>query len=204
MMRVLGGLLMTNHLGGFIPSDDKHPHGDPYTWTPLLWDWFIEYLHPKNVLDLGCGEGHAARYFLEKGLLVCGVDGSVEAYSNSVIPKQQFVLFDIIADQSNFCFDVSFDLVWCCEFVEHVEEKYVERVLDMLCCGKHIAMTHAFPGQNGHHHVNCQLPEYWIDMLAARNFSLDWPMSMGSRILAPNTHWQRSGLVFHKTKDLII
>ena len=27
-------------------------------------------------------------------------------------------------------------------------------------------MTHALPGQDGHHHVHLQPPEYWIEHLA--------------------------------------
>lgn len=191
---------MTNHLGGFIPSDKEHPHGDPYTWTPLLWDWIIEYLHPKSILDLGCGEGHATKYFLERGVLAHGVDGSIEAFNHAVISQQQFFLFDLTStiSDNDYKFFSTFDLIWCCEFVEHLEEKYIENLLNVICCGNHIAMTHAFPGQNGYHHVNCQLPEYWVNKIISRNFFLDWPMSIGSRILAPNTHWGRSGLIFHK------
>ena len=33
-------------------------------------------------------------------------------------------------------------------------------------------MTHALPGQGGHHHVNCQPPEYWIEKMARRGYAL--------------------------------
>jgi hypothetical protein len=65
----------------------------------------------------------------------------------------------------------SVDLVHCQEVVEHVEEKHLENVLLSLCCGKFIAMTHALPGEEGHHHVNCQPDEYWIQHLETRGCS---------------------------------
>jgi hypothetical protein len=33
-------------------------------------------------------------------------------------------------------------------------------------------MTHALPGKNGHHHVNCRTEDYWIDMFKKYDFSL--------------------------------
>jgi len=45
------------------------------------------------------------------------------------------------------------DLVLCQEVVEHIEEKYLENLLDSFATGKYVLMTHAVPGQGGHHHV---------------------------------------------------
>jgi hypothetical protein len=57
-------------------------------------------------------------------------------------------------------------------------------------------MTHAFPGQPGHHHVNCQPTEYWLARMKATGFSLDEWATEAARTVAPGSHWQRSGLVF--------
>jgi hypothetical protein len=37
---------------------------------------------------------------------------------------------------------------------------------------KYVAMTHALPGQPGHHHVNCMNAEYWFGAMEAIGFSL--------------------------------
>ena len=58
------------------------------------------------------------------------------------------------------------DLVWSCEVAEHITETKVDYYIKTLCNGKIIAMTHAFPNQVGHHHVNCQPSEYWIEKIA--------------------------------------
>ena len=57
-------------------------------------------------------------------------------------------------------------------------------------------MTHAEPGQQGYHHVNCQPADYWISLMRGRGFLFDQAATEYSRKLAPQTHWERSGLVF--------
>ena len=36
--------------------------------------------------------------------------------------------------------------------------------------GRYACVTHAEPGQNGHHHVNCQTTDYWIKVFAEHGF----------------------------------
>ena len=60
------------------------------------------------------------------------------------------------------------DLVHCQEVVEHIEERYLDNLLESMCAGRFILMTNALPGQGGHHHVNEQPTEYWIHHLAER------------------------------------
>jgi hypothetical protein len=56
--------------------------------------------------------------------------------------------------------------------VEHIEEKYVHNLLSSLACGKFIVMTNALKGQGGHHHVNEQPTEYWINHLRKYNYEM--------------------------------
>jgi hypothetical protein len=64
------------------------------------------------------------------------------------------------------------DLVLCVEVVEHIEERFLSSLLQTLQNGRVIAMTHAIPGQIGHHHVNCQPSSYWIEKLDGVGYSL--------------------------------
>ena len=66
-----------------------------------------------------------------------------------------------------------FDLCWCSEFVEHVEQEFLPNVLAAFRRCRWVAMTHAVPGQTGHHHVNCQPRRYWLD--AMERFGSDKP-----------------------------
>jgi SAM-dependent methyltransferase len=180
---------MTDHLGGYLPG------GDPWTWTPEVWELLVNELEPLSVLDIGCGEGHHTKWFLECGLNAFGVDGSLIAREYAVIPANRFLLHDF--SHGPIQLPLYFDLVWCCEFVEHLEAEYLYNFLTTLQSVRYLAMTHAFPGQAGHHHVNCQHPGYWIAVMAGAGFVVHWDLTKASRLLVSSEkHWSRSGLVF--------
>jgi hypothetical protein len=190
------------HLGGFIQHDGEHPNGDPATYTPVVWDYLVEHYAPKTVLDIGCGEGHAVKYLRSKGVAAYGVEGCQDAWRSMVCDPAHVIVHDFTQSAAAYPegFPKSFDMAWCCEFVEHVEERYKDRFLGVFeRCGV-VAMTHAFPGQPGHHHVNCQLPDYWIKLMESIGFRLDKEVTGATRALAPSSHWLRSGLVFVKEK----
>ena len=90
------------------------------------------------------------------------------------------------------------DLIWSCEFVEHVEEQYVPNFLSTFSFAKKaILMTYATPGQRGYHHVNCQPQEYWIEQLASVDFRFDEDLTKEARSQGKErTHFTRKGLVF--------
>jgi hypothetical protein len=52
------------------------------------------------------------------------------------------------------------------------------------------------PGQGGHHHVNCQPPEYWIGVLAGAGFRHDPELTRQAKALTPTGYFDWSGLVF--------
>jgi SAM-dependent methyltransferase len=153
---------MSNHLGGCVIT------GDDGTFAPQVWDKIIEIHSPKTVIDVGCGAGHSLKYFLDKHLDGIGVEGYKEAIEKSKV-RESIVLHDYTLGP--FIPPNDFDLAWCCEFVEHVEEKYVSNFMKTFQKCKLIAMTHGVPGQPGYHHVNCQEAKYWIDIFSQYDFS---------------------------------
>ncbi|MEO0495294.1 MAG: class I SAM-dependent methyltransferase, partial [Actinomycetota bacterium] len=189
------------HLGGYIragadpaPSGLRVEHGDPATWTPTLWDWAVDTLGVASVLDVGCGEGHAAGYFADRGCEITGVDGSLQAARDSVIPDAH-VVHDF--QDGPYQPDEPVDLVWSCEFVEHVEERFSMNFLRTFAnSSRFVMMTYAPPGQPGWHHVNCQPEQYWVDRLAALGFGLDAALTATARELAGHGHFGGKGLVF--------
>ncbi len=189
------------HLGGYIrsrhsatPTTHRLEHGDPATFTPALWEWCVETLGVRSVLDVGCGEGHAARHFADLGCRVLAVDGSREARRDSRVPDRH-VLHDYA--QGAFFPGEDFDLVWSCEFVEHVEERYREHFLATFEAGhRYLLMTHAPPGQRGHHHVNCQPREYWIEAVEGIGYRFDEALTREARERAERGHFRRHGLAF--------
>lgn len=149
----------TPHLGGNITV------GDPFTYCPSIWDYVISRFAIDSVLDLGSGYGNASLYFFQKGLKVIAVDGFDQNILTSVYPTVKH-------DLADGPIMTKVDLVHCHEVVEHIEEKYLSNLLISLLSGKIILLTHAVPGQGGHHHVNEQPSEYWIDHLKSKGCSL--------------------------------
>ena len=143
------------HLGGNIFE------GDPCTYCPTVWEYTLKRFSITSVLDLGCGLGYSSSFFHSSDCIVLAVDGLNFNIENSVFPSLQI-------DLTKNAVKCKVDLVHCHEVVEHIEEKYLDNLLDSLMCGKFILMTNALPGQGGYHHVNEQPTQYWINHLVRR------------------------------------
>lgn len=169
-------------------------HGDANTHCPYLWRYLIDRFAIRSMLDVGCGEGHAVLFFARHGVHAHGIDGLRTNVERSVIP---IALHDIL--RSPYVMPV--DFVWSCEVAEHIDADKVDFYLDTLANGRIIAMTHAVPGQDGHHHVNCQPSEYWIENLGRRGYVLERSQSYYRTIAqkddVPN-YFSQTGLIFVK------
>jgi SAM-dependent methyltransferase len=186
------GIENKSHLGGYIVG--LTDFGDPNTYATEVWDWMIDN-NIKSVLDVGCGEGHSTKYFLEKGIHSIGIEGGEKAYTNSLV-KSNLILHDFV--ESPFIPNEVFDAIWCCEFVEHVEEQFSENFLKTFDFGKKIFMTHAVVGQEGYHHVNCQNSDYWIKKIEARGFVYNHELSIFLRSITNKLHIKNTLIVFEK------
>lgn len=176
------------HLGGYVKG------GDEATFYPHLWNWLVEGFGIKSVLDIGAGEGHALRHFKELGCRVLGIEG---------VPQQEWEIMVHDYTEGPVALTRDWDLGWCCEFVEHVEEQYISNFLETFKSCNYVLMTHAEPGQAGYHHVNCQPSSYWRGAMASIGFEFDQSLTtMAKSHAALNTnpwnHFVRSGLAFSR------
>ena len=176
------------HLGGNLF------HGDSRTITPSLWKYVIDRFGVRTMLDVGAGQGHAALYFHKNDVVAYGIDGLWDNVETAIYPI-------VLHDLTNGPFRVAVDLVHCVVVVEHISESYIDNLMDTLCNGSIVMMTHALPGQSGHYHVNCQPPEYWIEKFANRDYrpidDLDCFRKMAT-MEVPSSYFGESGLIFVK------
>jgi hypothetical protein len=178
----------TPHLGGNIKE------GDSFTFCPRVWTYVIERFCITSVLDLGSGVGNAAHWFFNKGLRTIAADG---------LPYNVEIAFypTICHDLTKTSLVTNVDLVHCQEVVEHIEEKYLGNLLTSLASGRVILMTHALPGQGGHHHVNEKPADYWIKHIEARGYTLIKEETERVRQLAKQEraiYLEKTGLLFHR------
>jgi hypothetical protein len=98
-------------------------------------------------------------------------------------------------------------LVWCAEVVEHVDAKALHNLMETLTQGKVACITHARPGQGGHHHCNEQPASYWIDQFKRYGWELDRKATAESKTIAKQdctdwvNFWSQSGLIFRPKTD---
>jgi hypothetical protein len=152
----------------------------------------MERFAVRSMMDLGSGRGHAAHWWHQQGVAVVAVDGLRNNCDHSVYPTVHVDL----TQSSIYC---AVDLVLCVEMVEHLEEQYINNLLDSLCCGEIIVMTNALPGQGGYHHVNEQPTQYWVNHLATRGYTVALDDTRRVRQLAEQEaalHLARTGTVF--------
>jgi SAM-dependent methyltransferase len=175
-----------SHLGGaFNP--------DPILFVPDIWEALIAEYKINSVLDVGCGYGHAVRWFIDRGLYATGVEGDANTILKHVAPFGTIIPHDYTT--GGVALSRRFDLCWCCEFVEHVEAQHENNFISSFCFCDHLALTHATPGQGGFHHVNEQPSEYWIKRLRA-HFDYDEDATM--RYRRPAQYGVNNLLIFHR------
>lgn len=142
--------LLPSHLGGH----SGRTHSDSGTLQ-----YFIDTHNIKSMLDVGCGPGGQVMQAIDMGLDAVGIDGdfTIDRLGD------HWHIHDYTKGPT--ALNRQFDLVWSCEFVEHVYEQYMGNFLQDFAKGTWVCMTYAPPGYPGHHHVNCQPAEYWIHAL---------------------------------------
>ncbi len=170
-------------------------HGDPATFSPRVWKYVIDELNIRSVLDVGSGEGYAARWFHQQGLETHALDGLPLNVERAVHPTR---LHDLT--ESEFVCPV--DLVYCVEVVEHIDSKYLVSLMRTLANGRYVLITHALPGQVGCHHVNCRPMSCWLKRFAEYGYTPLDAHSTRIRRLAMEekvpTFFAQSGLLFSR------
>lgn len=146
--------------------------GDPATHYPIMWKYLVGKFDIKSVIDIGCGFGYSLDYFINNlNLEGVGVEGSDKvtelALNNNVITCHNY------ATDGPLKFSKTFDLAWSTEFVEHVEEQYLDNFVATFKCAKYLAITYAYIKQYGHHHVNENTEDYWLEQITSRGFTYD-------------------------------
>jgi len=181
-----------SHLGeneeGTFPKDTN-------THTEDIWGWICIQYDINSVLDIGCGLGYNLAWFKEYGFEILGVEGHPWAVKETLVPGA--------VEQHDFTKGPwkpgkAYDLCVCTEFAEHVEAEFEENWLVAIEMCKYLLISGAIPGQGGHHHVNEQPNEYWIEKFTRRGYCFDAAVSARLRETCSRKPalWGRNQLMF--------
>lgn len=152
-----------------------------------------DLLKIKSVLDIGCGPGGMKKMCESIGLEWTGIDG------DWTVANQETVVHDFTKGQVDL--GKRFSLAWSVEFLEHVEEAYLENVFSAFSACDSAFVTHAPKGKTGHHHVNCQPKEYWVEKFQDYGFELEEDLTkyVRERSTMRREFVRNTGLAFIKT-----
>lgn len=160
---------------------------------------YMKSLGCESMIDIGCGPGGQVQAAKELGFKrSLGIDGDW-----TVLPKEgNFILHDFT--EGPYKSFVNYDLAWSVEFLEHVEEQYIPNYMPVFASAKYALVTFAPPGHGGHHHVNEQEMDYWVDIF--EKYDMIYNQSLTIKIRQSSTmakpFMQTRGIAFENRRTL--
>lgn len=180
--------ILPNHLGGHC----NITHIDEDTL-----DYLINRYSISSMYDVGCGPGGMVKLAQSKGLTVTGIDGDFTI----TYPKDlNVIIHDFTTGPLNL---PPVDLVWTCEFLEHVAEEYMNNYFAVFTQSKVVCCTFSL-SRGGYHHVNVKNQSYWDNQFQSRGFikDLDATMYIRSHSSMSRNFIRNTGTVYTNSKYL--
>jgi SAM-dependent methyltransferase len=177
------------HLGG---------HSNKTWIDPGSLKLMYEKYNVRTMIDVGCGPGGQVAEARKLGIEAIGFDGD-----HTVNP-------DVLIDFTKVDYETNetWDLAWCVEFLEHVDEQYLPNYMALLSKCKYVICTAStWPGPL---HVNCKERDYWVEKFSEYGFTFSQDMlddvlkhsTMAKKVTAKEKlSWlDRTGMVYINTK----
>lgn len=154
------------HLGGHLNM--VHIDEGSLQWIKTI------YPSAKTLIDIGCGPGWQVNLANKLGFFAIGVDGDENCNPD--------IIHDFTIGKPPI--NKKFDIAWSVEFLEHVEEQYIDNFLYLFEKCNFVVCT-ASPYKSGHHHVNPQEQDYWIEKF--KNYNLEFSEELSNKLKIHST-----------------
>jgi hypothetical protein len=134
--------------------------------------FLVEWLRPRSVVDVGCGEGAWLAPFAAAGCSVVGIDGPQVRRDRFLAAPDALVHHDLETPLEAVLGGSRFALALCLEVAEHLSAGRADGFVDdLVSLADRILFSAAVPGQGGYGHVNEQPHEYWIRRFEDRGYA---------------------------------
>jgi SAM-dependent methyltransferase len=134
--------------------------------------FLLEWLRPRSVVDVGCGEGAWLAPFATAGCRVVGIDGPQVRRERFLVAPDALRHHDLEAPFAAVLGGARFDLALCLEVAEHLSPGRADGLVDdLVALSDRILFSAAVPGQGGYGHVNEQPHDYWIRRFEDRGYA---------------------------------
>jgi len=158
----------------------------------------VRSCQPRNVLDLGCGEGHFVQWLREAGVDAWGAEPSD---LGTVFRATGYQIYQDVSQP--FDLQRNYDLIICTEVVEHIPKEFENIVFDNMVkhIGKYLLFSGATPGQGGSGHINEEPESYWFSHLARRGLQLVLDASIEARLESRLSWYQNNITIWERAAD---
>lgn len=182
-------------------------HGGAGHISPTALDYFKNKFDVKTMLDVGCGSGLNCAYATEvKGIKTTGLEADHECRKF----HKDIIIHDF-EKQGKWKHTQVFDLGWSIGVSEHIESKNADDYVDSFKSCKWIIMTWCPPGYGGHHHVNEQPADYWIEKFKKHGFDYHEDITKevlsrarGDLLMIKNRFWDNDGVLKKKKAKMYL
>lgn len=130
----------------------------------------LELLHPRSLVDVGCGIGTWAKVASDLGIeTVIGIDGDYARGAGLQIPDSSFVAADLA--QSVPALPQRCDLAISLEVAEHLPPARADGFVADLCgLADVVLFSAAIPAQLGTDHINLQPQAWWAERFRSHGY----------------------------------
>ncbi|MDB5279450.1 MAG: hypothetical protein JWR61_4405 [Ferruginibacter sp.] len=167
-----------------------------YKSAKLVLPFVNDILHPKSVIDIGCGTGEWLKVWNEDFGVedIKGVEGPYIKRDLVKINPDKLAIQDLKLSYSE---NRKYDLAMSLEVGEHLPKESSEKFIKTLTCLSNVVLfSAAIPGQEGTYHINEQYPEYWASIFSKLDFI---PVDCFRELL-----WQVNGIEYWYKQNIIL
>lgn len=157
---------------------------------PIVFD----VVHPKSVVDVGCGVGPWLDVARSLGAKVAGYEGEWVQSLPPAYPGLDIRTADL---EQPLRTGQGFDLAMSVEVAEHLTPGRADGfVADLVALAPHVLFSAAVPGQGGNNHINEQWQSYWADRFAAHGY--------GPRDIIRPAVWKDRGVAYWYRQNVVL